>query len=101
MICADVILSDVRMPGANGLDFIQAMLEKKCKRPHLAIMSGSLTNAENERAAGLGCKVFQKHFLMTELIEWLQQVEKTITAERILFEWQHSVESHDRRSDNH
>ena len=97
-ICADVIISDVRMPGTNGLDFIQGMIEKKCRRPHTAIMSGSWTDVEVERAAQLSCKVFKKPFQMAEVIDWLHQVEKIISPERRLFDWHHRVGSHDRRS---
>jgi CheY-like chemotaxis protein len=88
-ICADVILSDVQMPGTTGLDFIQQLLEKKCRRPHLALMSGAWTDADMQRAVQLGCKVFKKPFHPAELIQWLQQVETALPPERRLLDWHH------------
>ena len=90
-ICADVIISDVQMPGTNGIDFIQQLLEKECRRPHLALMSGGWTDAGLKRAAQLGCKVFKKPFQVAEFIQWLQQVEKTLSPERRLFDWHHEA----------
>jgi DNA-binding response OmpR family regulator len=87
--CADVIISDVQMPTTNGIDFIQQLLEKKCSHPHFALMSGDWTDAAKERAVQLGCKVLSKPFQFVELIEWLQQVERTLSPERRLFDWQH------------
>jgi CheY-like chemotaxis protein len=86
-ICADVIMSDVQMPGTSGIDFIQQLLDMKCRRPHLALMSGGWTDAGLERAAQLGCKIFKKPFQLAEITEWLDQVEKTLSPERRLFDW--------------
>lgn len=88
-ICADVIVSDVQMAGTTGLDFVQQLLEKNCRRPQIALMSGSWTDAEIKRAERLGCKVFQKPFHMAEMIAWLEQAEQNIPPERHLFDWQH------------
>jgi CheY-like chemotaxis protein len=90
-ICADVIISDVRMPGTNGLDFIRQLMENKCRRPHFAVMSGDWTDVEMERAARLGCKVFKKPIRLAEFIAWLQHVENIIAPERRLFDWHHRV----------
>jgi CheY-like chemotaxis protein len=86
-VCADVILSDVQMPGGTGIDFVQALLEKGCHRPHIALMCGSWSQSDIERAARLGCKLFKKPFRLAEVSEWLDQMERSISPQRHLFDW--------------
>jgi len=86
-VCADVILSDVQMPGGNGIDFVQTLLEKGCHQPHIALMSGSWSQSDIKRAARLGCKLFKKPFHLAEVNEWLDQIETSISPARRLFDW--------------
>jgi DNA-binding response OmpR family regulator len=86
-ICADVIVSDIHMPGTQGIDFVEGLLRKKCRRPRLAIMSGHWTEAERARATRLGCEVFEKPFKLAEMAAWLDEVERTIAPGRRLFDW--------------
>ena len=89
-LCADVILSDVQMPGLSGIDFIAELISKCCRCPHLGLMSGRWSPNERTRAASLGCMLFDKPFSIHQLISWLERVERTIPRERRLFEldWQ-------------
>ncbi len=89
--CADAILTDIRMPVTNGIDFIEHLIEIGCKRPHFAIMSGSWTDSEAERAARLGCRMLRKPFQVNDVIEWLESVEQSVPAERRLLDWQPSI----------
>jgi DNA-binding response OmpR family regulator len=88
-MCADVIISDIQMPGVNGLDFLQRLIDKQCRRPQLALMSGSWTEEQMERAQHLGCKIIEKPFQLAEVIEWFDQLEKSIPPARRLFDWNH------------
>ncbi len=83
-LCADVIISDLKMPMVNGLDFLQTLMEKGCRRPQFAITSRSWTEAEVERARQLGCKVFTKPFYISDIIQWLGEVEPLIRRDRQL-----------------
>lgn len=85
--CADVIISDINMLGTNGLDFIEQLLDKGCKRPHIVLMSANFTEADRARAARLGCTLFRKPFESTEIVQWLEAVEKSIPLKRTLFNW--------------
>jgi DNA-binding response OmpR family regulator len=85
-ICADVIVSDIQMPRVNGIDFIQQLIEKGCKSPHIALMSGSWTERDLVRAAELGCKILRKPFDITNFFKWLEEAESKIPNERRLFD---------------
>jgi len=85
--CSDIIISDVNMLGNNRIDFIEKLIEKGCKQRHFALMSGAFTDSDRERASRLGCAVFEKPVDMEALTAWIESVEKSIPAERVLFDW--------------
>jgi DNA-binding response OmpR family regulator len=84
--CADFILSDLQMPRVYGLDFVEALLQKQCAVPHLALMSGFWTPADEARAVGLGCRLFRKPFSLRELDAWLDTAETLVPPDRGLLE---------------
>ena len=86
-LCADVIISDLRMPNVNGLDFLEALRTKGCQKPRFAMTSGYWTDAEVERARQLGCKVFIKPFQLSEITQWLEEIEPLIVRDRQLLDW--------------
>jgi hypothetical protein len=75
------------MLGNNGIDFIEKLIEKGCKQRRFALMSGAVTDSDRERASRLGCAVFEKPVDMEALTAWIESVEKSIPAERVLFDW--------------
>ncbi len=85
-ICADLIISDIQMLRANGIDFVQQLIEKKCRLPHLAVISESWTEPDRRRAKEFGCKVFEKPLAILKLIEWLDEIEDSIPPGRRLFD---------------
>jgi len=85
--CTDVIISDLRMPNVNGLDFLEGLKRKGCRNPHYALTSGHWTEAAVSRAKQLGCKVFSKPFRIRDITQWLDEVEASIVPERELLNW--------------
>ena len=85
--CADLILSDVNMPIKNGLEFLEEQIKKGCRCKHFALMSGSFTDEEFYEAKSLGIKIFKKPFSVTEIINWLNEIEKDIVPTRKLANW--------------
>ena len=70
--CADAILSDIRMPRANGLDFITDLKDNGCNVPRLALMSGYWTNDSLKRVKEMGIKTFEKPCELSEILQWLE-----------------------------
>ncbi len=75
------------MPHIDGLHFIQKLVEMKCRRPHIAIVSGSWEESDAALARELGCKVFQKPITLDELVDWIEEVESNLPPNRVLFDW--------------
>ena len=89
--CADVIISDVQMPHVNGLDFIENLLQKGCKQPHIALISGDWSEADLARAGRLGCSIFAKPFQLSLMVHWLERVETMISKTRTLCNLQENL----------
>jgi CheY-like chemotaxis protein len=73
--CAELIISDVRMPFYSGLEYVTKLRQVGCKVRHIAMMSGDLNADEFLAAEALGCKVFEKPFTMSEMTEWILSLE--------------------------
>ncbi len=82
--CADIILSDIRMPNISGIGLIEKLDKNGCKVKNRALISGSWTPSELNQAKDLNCKIFKKPFKMEELEDWLDDCEKTIDPNRVL-----------------
>jgi DNA-binding response OmpR family regulator len=78
--CAQIIISDVNMPGMDGFEFVGRLREYRCKVAGLALMSGSWTPEMRRSGEDLGCKIFEKPFQMSEILDWLRVCELEIGA---------------------
>jgi CheY-like chemotaxis protein len=82
--CCDILITDIRMPGMTGLEYLNYQKEQRCRVPNVAVMSGSWTEADLQEARRLGCRIFEKPFVLEELNEWLSHCEKAIDPAREL-----------------
>ncbi len=80
--CCDIIISDLHMPRTSGLDFLEIRKRKGCKVENMAMISGGWTKDLQQRAAELGCKTFDKPFLISALNEWLAECERRVDPNR-------------------
>jgi CheY-like chemotaxis protein len=85
--CSDIIISDISMPKANGLEFIEDLSKRGCKIKNIALISGYWTEKDILRAKEIGCAVFHKPLLPETLNEWLDNSEKNIDPKRVLSEF--------------
>ncbi len=78
--CVDFLISDNRMPGMTGLEFVQLQSTRGCKLigSNKALMSGDWSPEDMQLAESLGCKVFSKPFDFNEFYDWLNHGEKNI-----------------------
>ncbi len=84
--CGDFLLTDNHMPNMTGIEFIESQSRRGCKGmvKNKAVLSGSLSLGEVERAERLGCKVFRKPYVLKEVSDWLDEQLKTIPDDRKL-----------------
>ena len=85
--CSDIILTDLNMPFKIGLDFIEEQIKKGCKCKHIALMSGDFTDEDISKSKLLGIKTFTKPFHLSEIINWINQIERDIDPKRKLSNW--------------
>lgn len=85
--CTDIILSDLNMPQVQGLNFVETLVAKGCVVPHIALMSGEWSDADETRAARLGCWLFRKPFSLADITAWLTKVEALVPPDRGLLAW--------------
>ncbi len=83
-VCADVIITDAVLSHGSGIEFLEKQREVGCRNKHMAVMAGSWSREENEKARQLGFRTFTKPFTHTELNEWLDEVEQDIAPGRAL-----------------
>jgi len=76
--CADVIITDLNMPGTSGINFIEKQLRQGCKVKKIAVMSGDWGDSGLVRAKELGCMVFKKPFSIMDMKKWLDGVRKEL-----------------------
>lgn len=84
--CADIIITDFKMPRMTGMELLQRQSERGCKLDirNKAVMSASM-HGENEKIIkDSGCEFLHKSALVPELLEWLSEREKHFDLTRPL-----------------
>lgn len=78
--CADVIISDIKMPNMSGINFLQSQMDKGCKISHnnMLIISGFLDGKTLHKAAEMGITTMRKPFSFSLINEWLDECEKSV-----------------------
>ena len=72
------------MPLKQGIDFLEDQLRKGCQCNNMALMSGDFTENDVSRAKSIGLMLFRKPFGISEIMEWIEGIEKTIDPDRKL-----------------
>lgn len=76
--CADIIITDFRMPKMNGLELLRHQSKRGCKvdTRNKAVISGVMDDEIGKQAGGLGCAFFDKPLVLSRLSEWLISCEQ-------------------------
>ncbi len=69
----DYILTDNQMPGMTGIEFLRKLADLGWAPPkdRVAIISGSWTDDDLQKARELGCRIFSKPYQVRQLHQWL------------------------------
>ncbi|MCJ7771798.1 MAG: hypothetical protein MUP22_01550 [Desulfobacterales bacterium] len=81
--CADIIFSDLKIPGDFALKAVEGQINRGCKCKHFALLNGDWNKEDLEDAGQFSCKVFEKPFTK-KLLDWLDIIEKEMDTKRKL-----------------
>lgn len=72
----DVVVSDNRMPGMTGVEFLDYLSSAECPLPpeRKALLTGDITQIEFSHAVERGYRVFRKPCSLESLDHWLAEI---------------------------
>ena len=72
------------MPHVTDIDFFRLLKKRGCKAPdaNKALISATVTSAQEVAVEELGYHSFQKHFTFTEVIKWLDDCAERLPEGR-------------------
>jgi len=73
--CADVVITDYKMPGMNGLQLLREQVKMGCALPikNKALMSGHCDEAVQAEIEGMGYVFFPKPLRFSKIKQWLRE----------------------------
>lgn len=76
--CADVLITDHRMPNMSGIELLEEQARRGCRlQPgNKALLSGALDRELIERVKSLGAAAFPKPLEFEEFTVWLEECEQ-------------------------
>jgi CheY-like chemotaxis protein len=86
-VCADAIISDVKMHRLSGLKFVENLKDKGCRIRNILLMSGAWDDNDLQHAEKIGCKTLYKPFVLEEIEKWLNDCKANISSDRNLWNW--------------
>jgi DNA-binding NtrC family response regulator len=78
--CADIIITDFKMPRMNGMELLQHQSQRGCwiDIRNKAIITAYMDNEVKNAIEKLGCSFFEKPFQLSEISDWINDCEKRI-----------------------
>lgn len=73
--CADVVITDYKMPGMNGLQLLRKQVRMGCALPlkNKALISGHCDEAAQAEIEGMGYVFFPKPISFSKMRQWLRE----------------------------
>lgn len=84
--CADLVITDMNMPGMTGLELIRMLADKGCHAPpqNKIVISSALSAEQHAEFRALGCHFLPKPFQLHELWKAVQICEQNVAPDRQL-----------------
>jgi len=76
--CADVVITDLKMPKMTGIELLERQTQRGCKLDirNKAVISAHFDDDSIKRINELRCAHFEKPFRLSVLSEWLHKCEQ-------------------------
>ena len=84
--CADIIITDLKLPRMNSIEFLQYQSQRGCKIDirNKAIISGYIDDEKRKAIENLGCSFFKKPLELPLISYWLNKCEKRMDLSKPL-----------------
>jgi CheY-like chemotaxis protein len=69
----DVMITDIKMPGMSGSEFLLNSRSRGCQVKKVAVMSGYWTDEDYKIANQFNCKTLKKPFSLQEISDWVNE----------------------------
>jgi len=88
LACADMLITDMRMPRMTGLELLRRLQEKKClvPRENLLLVSSDLAPEDLQECKEKGITFLPKPFSLNDFQRWVSGCEKRIDPNRKLID---------------
>jgi CheY-like chemotaxis protein len=79
-LCADIIVTDLNMPGMNGIELLQYQSQRGCNidKRNKALVSGYSDDDLKKLINQSGYAFFEKPVELSIISDWLNECEKSI-----------------------
>ena len=76
--CADIIITDFKMPRMNGIELLQHQSQRGCTLDikNKAVMSAYMSDKNKMVIKNIGCSFFEKPLELSLLSDWTNECEK-------------------------